>query len=126
MKKNNWSAIVGIVTIIYAIAFVSCELVLLIFTVQKAISVAVFLIATLSWTMSLILLLGLNNAMKRIDTLEELLLSKKVIEEQEIEEVESGEAVENVEYCKKCGYQLFEEDKECPMCHTKREKNSGD
>ena len=30
---------------------------------------------------------------------------------------------DSIELCKKCGYQLFEEDKECPICKTKRNQN---
>ena len=29
---------------------------------------------------------------------------------------------EDIDYCKKCGYQLFPEDSECPICKTKRVK----
>lgn len=28
--------------------------------------------------------------------------------------------VEHVKFCKTCGYQLFDDDLECPNCHTKR------
>lgn len=27
---------------------------------------------------------------------------------------------EHVQFCKNCGYQLFDDDLECPNCHTKR------
>lgn len=32
-------------------------------------------------------------------------------------DIENGE---KVKFCEKCGYQLFDDDTECPNCHTKR------
>lgn len=34
--------------------------------------------------------------------------------------------VEHVNFCKACGYQLFDDDVECPICHTKKQNKEID
>jgi len=77
---------------------------------------------------------GLGNALTKINKLENILLSKKVINENDKNIIENEIYVEpttieslhsNNEFslCKKCGYQLFTEDKICPNCKTPKDKD---
>ena len=85
-----------------------------------------------------VLTYAVNDLLDRVDVLETKLMKKKVLTkknltapvEEEIWEntnahlqptTRKGEiVVDNIELCKVCGYQLFDEDTECPNCHTKR------
>ena len=86
-----------------------------------------------------VLMYAVNDLLDRVQILEEKLLKKKVLTKKDLsapikdEEIwentnahlqptnRKGEVVvDNIELCKVCGYQLFEEDTECPNCHTKK------
>lgn len=85
-----------------------------------------------------VLMYAVNDLLDRVDVLETKLMKKKVLTKKDLtapveEEIwENANAhlqpktrkgdivVDNVELCKVCGYQLFDEDTECPNCHTKR------
>ena len=88
-----------------------------------------------------VLMYAVNDLLDRVEILEDKLLKKKVLtkkdlstpaKEEEIWENTNAHlqptnrkgdvVVDNVEFCKVCGYQLFEEDTECPNCHTKVKK----
>ncbi|MBD5631624.1 MAG: hypothetical protein HDP34_00115 [Clostridia bacterium] len=77
----------------------------------------------------------MDDAIKRISILENALLKKGIIDQQEIntetiseKEIKLAETateidLENagIKFCKECGYQLFLEDKTCPNCGQKIE-----
>ena len=88
-----------------------------------------------------VLMYAVNDLLDRVEILEDKLLKKKVltkkdlstpVKEEEIWENTNAHLqpknrkgdviVDDVEFCKVCGYQLFEEDTECPNCHTKVKK----
>jgi rubrerythrin len=90
------------------------------------------IIATVAATLNLILLYGLDSALTRIEILENSLLRRKILKEDDFDfnysEVNTTkkdelkkhgriiEGNENITYCTECGYQLFPEDKFCPNC----------
>lgn len=85
-----------------------------------------------------VLMYAVNDLLDRVDVLETKLMKEKVLTKKDLtapveEEIwENTNAhlqsktrkgyivVDNIELCKVCGYQLFDEDTECPNCHTKR------
>ena len=74
------------------------------------------------------LLYGLGTALTKIKRLEHILHEKKLINYEDSVTINESNftliepQVDNITFCKKCGYQLFPEDKECPNCKTPKEK----
>ena len=67
-----------------------------------------------------VLTYAVNDLLDRVQILEEKLLKKKVLTKKDLSAPVKDEEILEIELCKVCGYQLFEEDTECPNCHTKK------
>ena len=123
------SGVIMILTIIAAIISTVLELV---FQTHWLIIV----INDLIYLVMILLLAELHTNTKKIKHLEELLIEKHVVEEQDFVEpdvVEQAEIAEknavdstgsstNIRFCPKCKYQLFPEDTICPNCQTSIEE----
>lgn len=129
MKKEFTSKAVSIMASIYLLIFIVVSLVELILVCVGALHIITFLASLLSSFCILLLLMALNNALNRIERLETALLEKKIIKEKDLEEkrqptyteIKEGQ-IDGVSLCKHCGYQIFEEDIECPNCKNKIER----
>lgn len=123
MKKYNKivATLAVIFTVLYAIAIVG-------FIVLTAIKPQIYwlslVIFTISGGLGLILLWALNNALERIEILENVLNKKGVVERKDIEEEICSSAVKsdsvksekNIIFCEDCGYPISSEDEICPNC----------
>ena len=119
--KNKKSAVYYIAlvySILCAIGFILC----LVLLILKKLDWITFLIYIVSSAVQLILLWSLENALDRIETLENILIEKKVISEKEIDtpsDEDMPEPPETISFCDNCGFQIFPDDEVCPNCQTK-------
>lgn len=128
MRRKFSSNLVSIIASIFTILTILGSIILLIFSFLGDVHIIVAIISILATAFLVSLIYALSNALERIEQLEKVLIDKKIIdildlekEEKTIEEIENAE-VEGVSLCPNCGYQIFEDDKECPNCHKKIEK----
>ena len=142
MNKNYHSGTIGVIAGALTILFVLSGIIFLILSLLLGYSYFIaFIVVIVEALIALLPLYALANAIKRIDRLEYLLLQKKIIKNKDIyeeidykkleanttiesrslQEIQEGE-IDGITLCKKCGYQIFEEDEECPNCHTKIKK----
>lgn len=124
MKKNYSSASVSLIASIFMILTIIGSLVSLIMVFLGYLHIIVAIISIILTVCVIVLMYALGNALERIEKLESALLDKKIIKESDLEkeektfeDLQTGN-IEGVSLCKKCGYQIFEEDTECPNCHT--------
>jgi len=130
MKNNKFNNIISIISIIYTISFVFATVVLLVVAISGTLPFLTCCAIFLSSLIVLFLVQALDNALQRIDVLENALLEKKVLKEKDFLNatqpanfagggVDIPATTETVSLCEKCGYQLFPEDTECPHCKHK-------
>ena len=113
--------LVYIITILYVICYCIVQIALIVWLAKKTITLSLFIPISISYIVSLILLLGLNSALSRIQSLENFIIAKEKHKNKNVK-YEDGSLVydEKIEYCSNCNYQLFLEDKNCPNCGTPR------
>lgn len=127
MKNKYNSSTISIISSIFMLLTIMGSVICLVLAFLKVIHIVIAIISIILSICYITLMYALANALERIEKLETALLDKKVIEETDLEkeeektfeEIENGE-LEGVTLCKECGYQLFEDDLECPNCHTKK------
>ena len=78
-----------------------------------------FVIYLLAGIPSLCILYAFNRIIDRVVDLENEIF--EFAEEKNLQPKKEIEDAENVEFCKNCGYQLFDDDKICPNCKQKRD-----
>ncbi|MDE6475024.1 MAG: zinc ribbon domain-containing protein [Clostridia bacterium] len=134
---------VHIIAQISLIIFFIAEITILILAALKILSWLTWLYFSISSIIELILLFSLDNAIKRITILENVLLEKGVIEKKELNMNDVTEKenfndtdgtakdtdnidleAEGITFCKECNYQLFPEDEVCPYCGAKVDNNN--
>lgn len=107
-------------------------LIISIFTLtNNPVAILSFMISLLITIFVLAILWTINGISKKLNNLVDLLEEKKTISSKDARILEGFdldgagkvedsdlEVNEDISYCKNCGYQLFIEDKECPICHT--------
>lgn len=125
--KNNKS-IVYYIAIAYTALFFIGLIVCIALLALQFLDWITFILYIISGVVQIILLWSLENAIDRIGILENLLIEKKVIEEDEVYKLDDEVAVENseviesseaVSFCPNCGFQIFPEDEICPNCKCK-------
>lgn len=120
MKKYN--NIVATISVIFTVIYIIAVIVFIILAALRLIDWVALVVFIISGAIELILLWALNNALERIEVLENVLNKKGIVEKKDIEEEIDGFSVEPDEklgHCETCGYQLFPEDKVCPNCGAK-------
>lgn len=130
-QKSTLSNFMSLIYVIYLILFLLGTVALLIFGITGTISFVYFIIAVVADVVSLTILYTINYTLNELEKLKKELLEKKIVElkdpdapvvEQRKKYIYNQlreENTEDVTFCKKCGYKLFKEDKECPNCHKK-------
>lgn len=113
--------IIAIATSVLYVVFIG---VMISFVASKKLDIVAFLGFAFAIGINLILLWALDHALTRIERLENILSTKNIITDKDVDLEDLGyieETPENLSECKNCGYQLFPEDKICPNCKTPRE-----
>lgn len=119
---------VHVIAIAYLVLSIIVLIAMIILCVVKYLTFFDCIIFVVSSIISLILLFSLDDAIQRITVLENKLMEKGVVTENELCSYESsGDIVESptdlaakgIVFCKNCNYQLFPEDTVCPNCGTK-------
>ena len=126
-QKSSTSA-VHVIAIAYAILFGISQIVIISLCVAHFLTFFDWLFFSISGVVSLILLISLDDAIKRINVLENKLMEKGVVKESELNEdadLPADLEDEGIKFCKVCDYQLFPEYTECPNCGAKIE-NEGE
>ena len=83
MKNNKFNNIISIISIIYTISFVFATVVLLVVAISGTLPFLTCCAIFLSSLIVLFLVQALDNALQRIDVLENALLEKKVLKEKD-------------------------------------------
>ncbi len=121
------------IAIAYAVIYFIAVITLLILMVNYDV-MTIFVAVTVGGAISGILLFSLASAHARIDRLENILHKNKLLSDSDLQELYQDEidadgggtrnSNKKVTYCEKCGYQLFDDDSECPYCHAATERQS--
>lgn len=121
--------------IVFTIIYIITEIVLLILLSLGKDVLILFPSITASGAIVILLLFSLASAHARIDRLENILHKNKILSDKDMDTLDGSETDTTnadktntkIHYCEKCGYQLFDNDTECPYCHTKiQETNNYD
>lgn len=56
----------------------------------------------------------------KVQILEDILVREKIINKDDLDKIYPKEKEEHIEHCSNCGYQLFDEDTQCPNCGENR------
>lgn len=117
MKKiKNRILIITILAVIETIAAVVGLAYVVIGIFNHSISIILGLVMLLGLAISTFLIWTLHFILERIAYIEQKLQDKGVVTGKEMEMSYSG----GVYVCKKCGWQLYPEDRICPNCQTPR------
>lgn len=118
MKKiKNRILIITILAVVETIAAVIGTIYVVVGIFNESISIILGLVMLLAFVVSTFLIWTLNFILERIAYIEQTLQDKEIITKKEIEISYS----DKVYVCKKCGWQLYPEDRICPNCQTPRE-----
>lgn len=125
-------SLVHIIAVVYSILFCIGVIVLIVYSTQ--VGLPIFCISIVVGVAQLILIWALYAVIDRLEVLENILLRKGVVEENDIVEeygitdIEPDPNIDtsNIRLCKKCGYQLFPEDTTCPLCGEKADNDKAE
>ena len=112
--------LVHCIALLYYISYFVGEIGLTIFIVHYHLPFYYWLLYTVAIFIGFVIIAGLDYTVKKVTDLEEILLNKNIISEANIEKLTEPN-IKGIEFCKKCNYQLFPEDK-IPNCGMKRKE----
>jgi uncharacterized OB-fold protein len=113
---------IDIIAKIFSVLYVAVWILEIILIAQGLTDVITYIVTLVSCTIEIILIWGLDVALKKIEILESILEKKKIIKQKDIDEETDGYSVEEpkkIRYCPNCNYQLFPDDRVCPNCGCK-------
>lgn len=64
-----------------------------------------------------------NEQINKVQVLEDILIRENIINQDDLDKIYPKAKEDHIEYCSNCGYQLFDEDTQCPNCgETRKDK----